>query len=72
MNTQEHPNDRLILPGAAARMFGVTTKCLREWEHAGKITAQRTFGGHRRYSEAEVRAHVANLKTQSETAGAVA
>lgn len=33
----------------AASKIGVTTTTLRNWERAGKITSERTQGGHRRY-----------------------
>lgn len=33
----------------AAELLGITPKTLRQWEKAGKITAFRTEGGHRRY-----------------------
>lgn len=48
--------DRLLLPRHAARLFGVDPRTLRQWAEAGKIRAQRTLGGHRRYRESEVRA----------------
>lgn len=38
----------------AAELLGVTPKTLREWEKAGKITAVRTEGGHRRYQVADL------------------
>ena len=44
----------LIYPKKAAEMFGVTTTTLRNWEVAGKITAVKTLGGHRRYSLVEI------------------
>jgi putative resolvase len=40
---------RLISIGQAAKIAGVAVETLREWERAGKITSQRTEGGHRRY-----------------------
>jgi putative resolvase len=40
---------RLISIGQAAKIAGVAVETLRDWERAGKITSQRTEGGHRRY-----------------------
>jgi len=36
-------------------MFRVDPKTVTRWAKAGKLSAIRTLGGHRRYSEAEVR-----------------
>lgn len=33
----------------AANLLGVTTKTIRTWDNAGKITSERTKGNHRRY-----------------------
>jgi len=33
----------------AARILGVSTKTLRRWDQEGKLAAERTMGGHRRY-----------------------
>ena len=35
--------------GTLAKEVGVTVETLRAWEKAGKIKAERTEGGHRRY-----------------------
>jgi predicted site-specific integrase-resolvase len=40
--------------GKAARELGVTSKTLRRWEAAGKITPERTPRGHRRYDPAQL------------------
>jgi len=41
--------------GKAARELGVSAATLRRWEAAGKIRAERTPGGHRRYDLAVLR-----------------
>ena len=46
--------DLLLTPGEVAVMFRVKPKTISRWAHAGKITAFRTLGGHRRYSASEV------------------
>jgi predicted site-specific integrase-resolvase len=40
----------------AARRAGVVTRTLANWHRAGKITAQLTLGGQRRYPESEIAA----------------
>jgi excisionase family DNA binding protein len=50
------PDDELLTPAEVAAMFRVDPKTVTRWSRAGKITAIRTLGGHRRYRLAEVRA----------------
>ncbi len=57
-------NKMLTIEEAAERL-GVSTITLRRWEKAGKITAQRTQGGHRRYSLADIEPHAVHLAGQS-------
>ena len=45
-------NEQQFTPRELAKLFGVTTQTLQEWEREGKITAVRTKGGHRRYIHA--------------------
>ena len=40
--------------GKAAKLLGVSKDTLRRWEKEGKLVAQRTLKGHRRYSEGEI------------------
>ena len=54
--------DRLLKPCEVRSEFGVTAATLREWDRSGKLpAAQRTFGGHRRYRESDVRALLSGL-----------
>lgn len=46
----------LLTPGQVAHMFSVDPKTVTRWAQAGKLTAIRTLGGHRRYRAAEVEA----------------
>jgi predicted site-specific integrase-resolvase len=46
----------LLMPAVAARRVGVVTRTLANWHRAGKITAQVTLGGQRRYPEPEITA----------------
>jgi excisionase family DNA binding protein len=47
--------EALLTPSEVAAMFRVDPKTVTRWASAGKLTALRTLGGHRRYHEAEVR-----------------
>lgn len=49
----------LLTPGEVAVMFRVNAKTVSRWARAGKLTAIRTLGGHRRFSRAEVEAALA-------------
>jgi predicted site-specific integrase-resolvase len=42
-------NAALYTPKQLSKLFGVTSETLIQWEKEGKITAQKTPGGHRRY-----------------------
>ena len=48
--------ERLLTPAEVASMFRVDPKTVTRWAKAGKLSAIRTLGGHRRYRESEVRA----------------
>ena len=49
-----HP-ERLLTPSEVAALFRVDPKTVTRWSKAGKLTAIRTLGGHRRYKESEIR-----------------
>ena len=49
-------NDSLLTPAEVAALWKVDPKTVTRWAKAGKLTAIRTLGGHRRYREAEVKA----------------
>ena len=44
----------LLTPAEVAKMFRVDPKTVTRWAKAGKLTAIRTLGGHRRYRRSEV------------------
>lgn len=46
--------ERLYKPSEVAQLFRVNPKTVTRWERAGKITAVRTLGGHRRFLASEV------------------
>lgn len=51
----------LLTPSEVASMFRVDPKTVTRWAKAGKLSAIRTLGGHRRYSEEEVRGLLAGV-----------
>ena len=46
----------LLTPAEVASLFRVDPKTVTRWAKAGKLTAIRTLGGHRRYRQSEVQA----------------
>jgi len=46
--------DVLLTPSEVAALFRVDPKTVTRWAKAGKISAIRTLGGHRRFREAEI------------------
>ena len=49
---QQH--EVLLTPAEVASLFRVDPKTVTRWAKAGKLTAIRTLGGHRRYRKSEV------------------
>ena len=45
----------LLTPSEVAAMFRVNPKTVTRWARAGKISAIRTLGGHRRFRASEIR-----------------
>ena len=43
------PQEQLLTPAEVAAMFRVNPKTVTRWARAGKLTAIRTLGGHRRF-----------------------
>jgi excisionase family DNA binding protein len=54
MAEETHP-DALLTPAEVAALFRVNPKTVTRWARAGKITAIRTLGGHRRFRASEIR-----------------
>lgn len=46
--------ETLLTPAEVAALFRVDPKTVTRWAKAGKLTAVRTLGGHRRYRKSEV------------------
>ena len=57
MSMQRPPEQEVLLtPAEVAKLFRVDPKTVTRWAKAGKLTAIRTLGGHRRYRRSEVQA----------------
>jgi excisionase family DNA binding protein len=57
MNIQRPAEQEVLLtPSEVAKLFRVDPKTVTRWAKAGKITAIRTLGGHRRYRQSEIQA----------------
>ena len=48
-------DNELLTPAEVAAMFRVNPKTVTRWARAGRISAVRTLGGHRRFRAAEIR-----------------
>jgi excisionase family DNA binding protein len=46
--------ERLLTPSEVAALFRVNPKTVTRWARAGKLTAIRTLGGHRRFKASEI------------------
>ncbi|GAA1675611.1 developmental transcriptional regulator BldC [Fodinicola feengrottensis] len=64
MATRIPESEALLTPAEVATMFRVDPKTVTRWAKAGKLSAIRTLGGHRRYRESEVRALLAGIPHQ--------
>ena len=54
-STRTPEAEPLLTPAEVATMFRVDPKTVTRWAQAGKLSAVRTLGGHRRFHEDEVR-----------------
>ena len=57
--------ETLLTPSEVATLFRVDPKTVTRWAKAGKLTAVKTLGGHRRYKESEVRALLNSVKSEN-------
>lgn len=63
-----HPG-ALLTPAEVASLFRVDPKTVTRWANAGKLSAVRTLGGHRRFYEGEVRQLLGVVPTQPQIQG---
>ena len=61
---ETHNNDALLTPAEVAALFRVNPKTVTRWARAGKITAIRTLGGHRRFRASEIRRCLDEMERQ--------
>lgn len=54
--------DELLTPAEVASLFRVNPKTVTRWARAGKITAIRTLGGHRRFRRSEIEKYLAQTE----------
>ena len=54
MSNFSRDHEVLLTPAEVASLFRVDPKTVTRWAKAGKLTAVRTLGGHRRYRKSEV------------------
>ena len=62
-NDQAAP-DRLLTPSEVAQLFRVNPKTVTRWARAGKLTAIRTLGGHRRFRASEIDRCLQEMSTE--------
>jgi len=55
-------DNELLTPSEVAEMFRVNPKTVTRWARAGRISAVRTLGGHRRFRAAEIRGLLDDVK----------
>ena len=65
MPVHGNESDVLLTPAEVASLFRVDPKTVTRWAKAGKISAIRTLGGHRRYRETEVLSLLNESATQA-------
>ena len=58
--------DALLTPSEVAAMFRVNPKTVTRWARAGKISAIRTLGGHRRFRASEIRRLLEQVEDSSQ------
>jgi len=67
MSTRTPDAEPLLTPAEVATMFRVDPKTVTRWARAGKISAIRTLGGHRRFRAAKIRRFLEQVEEGAET-----
>jgi excisionase family DNA binding protein len=62
---EETSPDALLTPAEVAALFRVNPKTVTRWARAGKITAIRTLGGHRRFRASEIRRCLEQMESET-------
>jgi excisionase family DNA binding protein len=58
--------EQLLTPSEVAAMFRVNPKTVTRWARAGKISAIRTLGGHRRFKASEIQKYLEQVDESTE------
>jgi len=66
MEPSSSEHEALLTPSEVAAMFRVNPKTVTRWARAGKISAIRTLGGHRRFRASEIRRFLEQVEEGSE------
>lgn len=66
MTTHMSESETLLTPAEVAALFRVDPKTVTRWAKAGKLSAIRTLGGHRRYRESEIQDLLRGVPDQRE------
>lgn len=61
----QSPADALLTPAEVAALFRVNPKTVTRWARAGKISAIRTLGGHRRFRASEIKRALEQMELES-------
>ena len=64
MAEEQAPPEHLLTPADVAALVFVDPKTVSRWASAGKISATRTLGGHRRFRESDVQALLSRMRRQ--------
>jgi excisionase family DNA binding protein len=57
-------SDALLTPSEVAELFRVNPKTVTRWARAGKISAIRTLGGHRRFRANEILQYLEQVESE--------
>jgi excisionase family DNA binding protein len=63
-NDEVDAPEQLLTPSEVAAMFRVNPKTVTRWARAGKLTAIRTLGGHRRFRVSEIKRCLEAMSTE--------
>ena len=56
--------NKLLSLQEVAKTLNVSRKTLRQWDNSGKLKAIKTFGGHRKYSENDIKKLIDEVETK--------
>ena len=59
--------NNLLTIEEVSKILNVSHKTLRQWDNSGKLKAIKTFGGHRRYNESDIKKLVGESETEEPT-----